>query len=207
MLEQHSSQPSHFIVDPNRDGIANALWKTISGTPAVNGSLPDIVFRFNTAHGLVRADCLHGQFDFSVKFPLAGANTVTNLVNDISFGLENVSLGNLCRIEFFADKSANKAYFRTYDEFGTVTSTEVTWAVAWNGVATVFRFGWSDNGVSLQVLANAGTAFTSLATHKVADYNIPNRALNPFVNVVGAENLDVDFISMRNVQHSSIMLI
>ena len=52
--------------------------------------------------------------------------------------------------------------------------------------------------MSLDVLANAATSVVALANHKLSStVNIPNRPLNPFVNVVGAENFDVDFIAVK----------
>lgn len=197
------AQPTYFIVDPDRDGVANALWYVETGALALSGASPD-QFRFNADSGVVRADLLHGIFDFSVNFPLAGVQTPTNLVNDISFGLKNAAMGNLGKIDIFIDQSGDSIVFRTYDEFGTVESTALTWDTDWNGVQTIFRFSWSDGQVALQVLNNGDTAYSTLATHTT---RIPIRPLNLFVTVVGAENLDVDFIAVRNAQYSSIMLI
>lgn len=197
------AQPTHFIVDPARDGVANALWYTNSGALALSGASPN-QFRFNTDDGIVRADLLYGVFEFSVRFPLAGVQTPTNLVNDIAFGLKNASMGNFGKIDVFIDQSGDSITFRTYDEFGTVQDTVLTWDTDWNTVQTIFRISWSQGQVTLEVLPNAATAWVALASHTA---RIPNRPLNPFVTVVGAENLDVDFIAVRNAQYSSIMLI
>lgn len=202
-LQRQTTQPSDFIVDPARDGIANALWKFYTGAGALAGTTPDR-FRFNADDAVVRADCLNGIFDFAVRFPLAGVQTPTNLVNDITFGLKNQSIGNLGKIDFFVDKSENNATFRTYDEFGTVQSTVIAWDTDWNGALTIFRIGWDGKHISFDVMEAAATSFTNLANHTT---RIPTRPLNPFVTVVGAENFDVDFIGIKNVQHSSIMLI
>lgn len=201
--KQQVTQPSDFIIDPSRDGVTNALWKAYTGALALAATTPDR-FRFNADDAVVRADLLFGIVEFAVRFPLTGVQAVTNLVNDIAFGLKNQSMGNLAKIDLFADKSENTLTFRTYDDCGTVQSTVIPWDTDWNGALTIFRFGWSDAHVSLDVLQAAGTAFTNLANHTT---RVPLRALNPFVTVVGAENLDVDFIAIKNVQHSSIMLI
>lgn len=200
---QKVSQPSDFVIDPIRDGVSNALWKAISGSLALAATTPDR-FRFNTDDAIVRADVKFGIFDFAVRFPTTGAQTPTDLTDDISFGLKNASMGNACKVDLFVDQSGDSATFRTYDEFGTVEQTGITWDTDWNNALTVFRIGWSKDQVTLSVQANGDTAFTILATHKTS---LPNRALNPFINVVGADNFDVDYISCRNVQNSSIMLI
>jgi hypothetical protein len=198
--KQQTPQPSYFIVDPARDGVANALWKFATGSGAVESNK----FRFNADDGVVRSDCRYGIFEFPVTFPLTGVQTPTNLVDDISFGLKGLGLSGFDSIQLFVDKSANKAYFRTVDEFGTQQETEITWDTGWNGAVTIFRFGWSKNNVSIDVLANGGTSWSNLANHST---NVPSRPLNPFVTVVGAENFDVNFISVKNAQSVSTMLI
>lgn len=198
------AQPADFIVDPARDGIANALWKFYTGAGALSGDTPD-TFRFNADDAVVRADLLYAIVDFSVTFPTTGVQTPTDLANDISFGLKNQSRGTLGKIDVFVDQSGDSIVFRTYDEFGTVQSTTLTWDTDWNNAQTIFRIGWAKDHVSLQVLTAGGAAFDAiLANHKTS---IPVHPLNPFVTVVGAENFDVDFIAVKNAQHSSIMLV
>ena len=197
------SSPSNFIVDPDRDGVANALWFANTGTLALAGTAPDR-FRFNADDGIVRTDLRYATVAFAVNIPLTGVQTVTNLVNDIAFGLKNVSLDTLGKIDLFFDKSENTATFRTYDDFGTVETTAITYATAWNGVRTLFEFGWTEEGVTLYVVADGGTSRTTLAKHTTST---PSRPLNPFVTVVGAEDLDVYFIAVKNAQSSSIMLV
>lgn len=201
-LNQNVNQPLNFVIDPVRDGVANILWKAVSGTLALAGTTPDR-FRFNTDDAIVRADLLYGVYDFAVRFPTTGIQTPTNLTNDIAFGLKNASMGNLGKIDFFVDQSGNSATFRTYDEFGTVQSTTITWDTDWNNALTVFRFGWSASQVSLDVLVNGETSFSNLATHET---RVPNKPLNPFVNVVGGDNFDVDFIAVKNAQSNSIAI-
>ncbi len=197
------AQPSDFIVDFARDGIANALWKFFTGAGALAGTTPDRG-RFNADDAVVRADCLHGIFEFAVRFPTTGVQTPSSLANDVSFGLKNQPMGNLGKVDVFVNKIGNSITFRTYDEFGTLQSTTLAWATAWNSALTIFRIGWDKTHVSLDVLASGGTAYTNLANHTTS---IPKRALNPFITVVGNDNFDVDFLAVRNTQHSSIMLI
>jgi len=202
-LQRQVSQPSDFIVDPNRDGVANALWYTNSGTLALAGTTPDR-FRFNTDDGIVRMDMLDGQIEFAVRFPTTGVQTPTDLTDDIAFGLKNASMGNYAKIDVFIDQSGNSITFRTYDDAAQAQTTTLTWDTDWNTDLTIFRIGWDKAHVSLEVLVNADTSFTTLANHTT---RVPRRPLNPFINVVGADNFDVDFLAVRNAQHSSIMLI
>ena len=201
---QSRSQPLDFIADPARDGIANALWATISvGALGLSGATPE-QFRFNTNHGLVRADALYGEFQFSVNFPTTVVQTPTDLADDISFGLENASMGTLGRIEVFVDQGADSIVFRSYDELGTVESTTLTWNTAWNSAQTIFKIAWSKGVANLVVIPAAATAETQLANHTTS---VPNRPLNPFVNAVGADNFDVDWIVARNLSRNSFLLI
>lgn len=197
------SQPSTFVLDPNRDNITNALWKAASGTLALAGTSPDR-FRFNTDDAVVRADLKYGQFIFAVRFPTSGAQSPTNLTDDIAFGLKNLSMGDLGKIDVFVDQSGDSITFRTYDEFGTLQSTTLTWDTNWNSSLTLFKLGWFQNHVSLDVLNDGGTSYTNLANHTTS---VPNMPLNLFVNAVGADDFDVDFIMAKNAQNSSIMLI
>jgi len=203
MLPLKTSQPSDFIVDPARDGIANALWFANSGTLALSGASPE-QFRFNTDDAIIRADVKYGVFEFAVTFPTTGVQTPTDLTDDVAFGLKNISMGDYGKIDVFVDQSGDSITFRTYNNEGTIQSTTLTWDTDWNNALTIFRFGWGDNHVSLDVLVNAATTWTNLANHETS---FPTRPLNMFVNVVGADNFDVDFIAARNVQNSSIMLI
>lgn len=200
------SQPSSFVVDPQRDGVANALWKALTGAPSVAGGK----FRFNTADGLVRADLRYAIVDFSINLPLTGVQTPANLVDDLAFGLKGAALGDLGRIEVLFDKSEDNAALNTYDEFGTVTQTVLTLDAGWNAARTLFRVEWAPNHVTLKALKASATAWVTLASHKDSDTTpagIPNRPLSPHVKSVGAQNFDVDFIAVTRAQGSSIMLI
>lgn len=189
-----------FVVDPQRDGVANALWKFVVGTPSVTGNK----FRFNTAEGLVRADVYQGRFEFSVTIPLTGVQTPTNLVNDIEFGLKNLSFGNIGKIQIIAKQSTNKFTLNTYDMFGTVQTTDITYRTGWNGVVVRFAILWFQDRVRLMVIEPSGTVEQVLAEHKV---NVSDMPLNPYVKATGNDNFDVDFILVDKSRTSSIMLI
>lgn len=198
-----TAQPLSFIIDPARDGIANALWYANSGTLALSGSTPE-KFRFNTDDAIARVDLLFAVVEFAITFPTTGVQTPTNLANNIAFGLKNASMGLLGKIDVLISQSGNSIVFRTYDEFGTVESTTLTWNTAWNSALTLFRFGWAKDHVSIEVLPAAATAWVALANHST---RVPSRPLNPFFNVVGNDNVDVSFIAIKPAQGNSIMLI
>ena len=189
-----------FVVDPQRDGIDNALWLTVSGAPAVASNK----FRFNASEGLVRADLLYGRFEFAVTAPLTGVQTVTDLVNDIEFGLKNLSLGTKGKIMLFADKSEDTFQFSTYDDVGTIQTTAITWHTGWNGAEARFRIEWFQDRIVLSVLTSGSSIWEILASHKTRVGVYP---LNPYVKVTGAENFDVAYILVEKAKESSIMLI
>ena len=189
-----------FVVDPQRDGVENALWLAVSGTLSVASNK----FRFNAAEGLVRADLLYGRYEFPVTYPLTGSQTPTNLVNDIEFGLKNLSLGNKGKIKLLASKSGNSIVFTTYDDSGVAQNTTITWHIGWNGVETRFRIDWFQDRIGLSVLTGSDTEWEILANHKTRVGVYP---LNPYVKVTGAENLDVAYILVEKAKESSIMLI
>jgi len=198
-----SATPVSFIVDPNRDGVANALWKAITGSLALSGATPD-QFLFNTVDAVVRTDLLYGSFIFGVVFPTTGVQTPTNLADDVAFGLKNASMGDFGKIDVFIDKSEDTIEFRTHDEFGTEESTTLTWNTAWNNALTLFRITWSRGKVALEVLVNGETSWTELASHTTRTVDQP---LNLFFNTVGADNVDVNFIAVKNALRTSTMLI
>lgn len=282
-----------FIVDPQRDGIDNALWHNVTGTPTVSGGK----FRFNTQEALVRADLMYGRIEFPVTMPLSAVNTIEavvfsgtglndatsggtytdgivaatyvvtidtaaatdkftwtkngvtmatgvaittsaqdldegvtitfaaatghtlaeswtinvtinsagDLVNDIEFGLKNLSLGNISKIQVLADKSEDAFLFKTYDRNGiTAQSTTIQWQGEWNSAVARFVIDWFIDRVRLSVV-NAGTETEiTLAEHKT---KVGQHPLNPYVKVVGAENLDVNYIAVEKAKGSSLMLI
>lgn len=191
-----------FIVDPQRDGIDNALWKAVTGTPTVSGGK----FRFNTQEGLVRADLLYGRIEFSVTLPItAVSGVISDLANDIEFGLKNLSLGNKSKIQVLFDDSENTLTLNTYDRNGvTVQTTNIPLQVAWNSAVTRFIIDWFQDRIVLSVV-NAGTATEIvLAEHKT---RVGQHPLNPYIKVVGADNFDVDYIAVEKTKGSSLMLI
>jgi len=280
-----------FVVDPQRDGVDNALWLPVTGSLAVASSK----FRFNASEGLVRADLFQGRYEFPVTFPLtqqieaavyAGAEglddatsggtydggavvatyvvtidaegtpdtfawtkdgaggavgvaitgaaqtlsdgvtitfnattghtatdswtivvsleTPADLVNDIEFGLKNLSLGTKGKIAVFADKSEGTFQFLTYDDQGNAQTTTITWNTAWDSVETRFRIEWFNDRIGLEVLTSGSTIWQILASHKT---RVGVYALNPYVKVTGAENFDVAYIAVEKAKGSSIMLI
>jgi hypothetical protein len=189
-----------FIVDPQRDGIGNALWFVVTGTPAVSSSR----FRFNTAEGLVRSDLKYGRFEFSLVLPTTGVQRPTNLNGDVEFGLKNLSLGTLGKIAIVISKSGNSITLKSYDDYGTLTSTVLTWRDAWNSAQTIFIFEWFNDRVRLSVREASGTTASVEAEHTTG---IPNRPLNMYVKASDNDNIDVDFIAVREANVNSTMLI
>jgi hypothetical protein len=192
-----------FIVDPQRDGIDNALWKAVTGTPIVSGGK----FRFNANEGLIRADLLYGRVIFPITLPLTGGETpqaITDLVADIEFGLKNLSLGNIGKISVLFDKSEDILTFSTYDRFGTVQSTNIVLDTAWNSAVTSFIIDWFNDRIVLSVVNTSGTSEKVIATHKT---RVGQHPLNPFIKVTGAENLDVSYVAIEKAKSSSLMLI
>lgn len=205
--------PSSFVLDPNRDGIANALWKAAVGTPGVNGSYPDITFRFNTAEGLVRTDLIYARLEFSCVFPLTGVQTPTNLNNDLEFGFKNASLGDKGKMSVLVDKSDNCAYFRVYDRSGTIKLNQaIAWKTAWNGVSSVWVIFWVNDRVVLRVNGEVVAEYRSSDNvNTTSPVNVQGNVgflpLNPFVIAVGNDNFDLDYIAVTEAKNSSIMLV
>ncbi|HQB65735.1 MAG TPA: hypothetical protein PK616_07580, partial [Fibrobacteraceae bacterium] len=131
-------------------------------------------------------------------------NDVADLVNDIEFGLKNLALGTKSKIQLFADKSEGTLTFNTHDRNGTVQTTTIQWQGAWNSAVTRFIIDWFNDRIVLSVINANTTTEVVLATHKT---RVGQHPLNPYVKVTGAENLDVDYISIERTKSSSIMLI
>lgn len=201
--------PQSFVVDPLRDGAANALWAKISGTGSLglSGDSPN-QFRFNTIEAVVRADLKFARVEFSVQFPMTGVQTISSLANDVEFGLKNAALGDKGKIVVFADKSENTIDFRMYDESGAIIGAAVPfkWDTAWNATTTKFIIFWANDRV---LLFAGGSALTKKVAEIVRDDKgqVPRYALNPYIKVTGNDNIDIDYIAVDNAQSNSIMLI
>jgi len=196
--------PESFVVDPIRDGVANALWANIAGTPAVASNK----FRFNADESLVRADLKFCRLEFMVNIPLTGVQTPADLVNDVEFGLKNVALGNKGKITVLLDQSEGTISFSAYDETGTVIETVTfDWDTDWNGTDTKFIIFWASDRAVLYV-DGADPSNKVAEIQKPSDIGVFSRyPLNPWIKVTGAENVDVAYIAVDNAQSSSIMLI
>lgn len=190
-----------IVIDPQRDGIANALWHVVTPDLAVSGGK----FRFNAAEGLVVGDLKFGRFEFKVNFPLTGVQTPANLNNDIEFGLKNLSLGTIGKISVLADQSAGTFIFTTYDVKGSSPQvTTIPWNTAWNGVDVRFVIEWFNDRVALCAYVVSGTALEVLAQHKTSVGQYP---LNVFVSATGNDNFDVSYIVLDNVMQNSFILV
>lgn len=201
-LSRQIAQPTHYIIDPQRDGV-HGLWKDVTGAVTVASSK----YRFNADEGLITADLLYATVDFMIKVPLTGVQTPTDLVNDIDFGLKNLSLGNRGKIQLLLDKSEDSFSLVTYSDTGGASSiTAITWQTAWNGQDILCRVNWDKKRIYITIdVEGVGVAVN--VDHQTADSKqVGSFPLNPYVRVVGAENLDVSFIAIRNAQRSSIII-
>lgn len=199
--------PTSFVLDPNRDGIANALWLAAVGTPATSGSYPDKVFRFNTAEGLVRADLQYTRVEFSAIVPLTGVQTPSSLNNDLEFGLKNASLGDKGKISVLISKSLNAAFFRVYDKDGNlVLNQSIAWKTTWNATSTVWVMQWVNDRIVLRISGEVIAQYRSSDSLNVQG-KIGFLPLNVFALAVGNDNFDFDYMAVTESKNSSIMLV
>lgn len=191
------------MVDPHRDGVSNALWHHETGSPTVASNKG----RFNTSESVVRADLKFARVEFRVTFPTTGEETVTDLANDIEFGLKNLALGDAHKVSLLADQSEDTFTFAVYDSAGVaIGSVPITWDTDWNATEVNFAFLWTNDRVVLFIDGEkrAEVKYDSSNTDLGEFGRYP---LNPWIKVTGADNLDVTYINVDNAQSSSIMLI
>lgn len=195
------TSPVSFVIDPQRDGIENALWKEVTPTIAVSGGK----FRFNAAEGLVRADIKYARVEIPMVLPLTTGQNVGDLVNDIEFGLKNLSLGTKGSIKVLLDQSAGNCVFTTCDNLGDSQTTSFTISDTVNaGEQLVFVIEWFNDRIRLNILEPADLLMRVIVEHRSKVGSYP---LNPFISVVGAEDVDVPYIVVDNAHQNSIMLV
>ncbi len=200
-MHSPTSQPSFIVVDPIRDGIANALWKNVTGTPTIASSR----FNFNAQEGLIRADLLGAHVEFALKVP---AVPTTGDVRE--WGLKNLALGNRSKIFFGVVDTAFST--NTYDDNGLVTlSSPVTWQAAWTNVDILFIIDWFEDRVVFSVQVVSTGAKSIVAVHKV-DASTPPKPvvgyapLNPYIKNGNSDNLSSPYILIKS-RNTSILLI
>lgn len=194
-----TSQPSFYVVDPQRDGFAG-IWATISGSPAVVSNQ----FNFNAGEGLIRNDILGAHVEFNMVVPAVPTS------GDVrQWGLKNISLGN--RSKIFFDITGIAFTVNTYDDNGLVTlSTSVTWQAAWTNVAVVFTIDWFEDRVVFSATVVSTGAKIILATHTVDGSTPPKKVvgfqpLNPFIKNGNSDNLNSNYIIVK-ARNSSLIL-
>lgn len=137
-------QNASFIIDAARDGIANALWFAVSGTPAMSGATPN-QFRFSGDEGLVRTDVKYGRYEFSTSFTSLGSGvSPAGLVGNIEFGLKNLSLGARGYIRVVAKTGDTNMYFETADRYGSAQSFAFPWKAAYTTDKAQWIIDWFD---------------------------------------------------------------
>lgn len=194
-MTEFIKQPTNYRIDPERDGIDTAIWKTLSGTIALEGGSPD-EFIFNEDYATTTLECIRGIFEFAVEFPLTGSQDPSDLVDNIEFGLHGSCWDGFRHIKLLADKTAGTLTFRTTDDLFNEEVTTITWNDAFNGDLVVFTITWNEDRILLHLLGDGGSLSQFVAEHT---NHIPTFALNPYVKVDGAENFNIQWITLKNV--------
>lgn len=163
--------------DPQRQAYDTALWKTISGTPAINGT----VLRFISASAVQYKDVFKGTIVLNLTVP-----TAPTAGNDRKFGLTQLSKGALA---YF--KVAGTAFTaESADGNGNTESTTITWDSAWTNTATEFKIVWTGFEATFYV------GGVKLATHRTVA--VSKEPMSVYVNNSTADNLDLKYAEIKD---------
>lgn len=169
-----------FYYDPQRQGYDTVLWKTVSGTPAVNGTN----LRLNNASMIHYGDIFKGEMTINLTIPVgptAGDNR--------KFGFNQLNSGSFAYFQI-----AGTAFTaEVADGQGNTDSIVLTWDTTWTATATEFKVVWL--GIEAAFFVNG---IRQALTRVVG---VPKNPLSAFVANANADNMDIKYIEVKNVHN------
>lgn len=170
------------IVDEYTSG---DLLKTISGAPAISGS----VLRINSAEVASLNTFKNGASEFDLIIPTAPAAG-----DDKEFGLKLVAGGNRGKYMFDITDAVFSA--KIYDETGTLISSKtITWATAWTAASAIYAIKFSESNVFFTVNGTVVAKFEN-GHEIIASTSLSKLPLAVYVDNNDADNVDIKSISV-----------
>lgn len=174
----------NFYYDPQRQGYDQAVWKTISGTPAISSNL----LRLNTATIVGHTDIYSADLAICATVPVA-----PTAAQDKRFGFAQLNMG--AYVGFKIDGS--KFYIEAASPDTSIVSTEVAWNSDWTAQPVVYRILWSNNQVKfyIKLLGSNNEVEVGRINDTVA---LPKWPMSLHVRNANADNLDLRFLDLRD---------
>src|ERR1035437_58743 len=169
----------NFYYDPIRQGYDTALWKTLSGVPAIIGS--DLVF--NTASAIGYADILKGNLTINMTIP-----AVPTAGDVRRFGFAQLALG--AYVVF--DITGNVFTAQTIDGKGNSASVVIPWRAAWTATPLTFDILWTGFSAEFR-LNNERLAF-------INDTSVSSDPLSVYINNANADSTAFHYMEMETTQ-------
>mgnify|MGYP000443885988 CR=1 FL=1 len=187
-----------YTLDPNIIGLGANLISQVSGTLAVNGTAPNVVWRLN-ADEICTFDSYFPIWD--LEFPLVVPAAPTG-GDARAWGWKTPGLGNRGRVEF--DITGAVFSVVVYNETGTaqtirdntgqvITNGVITWDANWTNTLTRFRIQHIGNKITF--LINETEIAHAQMNSATAVPVIPHHA---HVLNSNADNMDLRAIIVRN---------
>lgn len=159
--------------DPQVGGYDETLWKTITGTPAIAGT----ILRLTSAEIISYQVFKNLSVEFAVTVPTAPATGDSK-----AWGLKNYSKGNKARAEFDITDAVFTA--KVYDESGTVIASKtITWDATWTAAEARYRISISERNVFFAV--------DDTIVARFEDVNVAKSPVSLHIVNADADNLDV----------------
>lgn len=166
--------------DPQRQGYDTALFKTLTGTPAVSSNK----LRLNAAGILHYADITKGDITFAVNIPVEPTAGDSRQI-----GLKALNQD----VYIYLDITDAVASLTVKSNEGT-TSTAFDWDdTNWSATEIEYRIKWEAGRAELWVNGN------KMVT--IANANVPSTPMSLYVNNGNSDNMDIGYINAMSVQY------
>lgn len=177
-------EKTNFYYDPQRQGYDQAVWKTITGTPAISSSL----LRMNTATAVGYTDIYSADLTICATFPLAPVAG-----QDKRIGFAQLNMGAYVGFKMLDDAF----YIEAASPNTTIVQTEITWQATWTAVPVAFRVLWENNQVKFFV--NVIGQNNEVEVGRINDTAaLPKFPLSLYVHNGDGDNLDISYADLRN---------
>lgn len=173
-----------FNYSPIRQGYDTNSWRTVSGSPTVDGSgritIDNTVGIAGSA--IHYADFLKGDVSMNVNVPVAPVAGTSRL-----FGMAELNSGSYIRFNI-----GSNLVCETSNGTLTTTSSSLTWDTNWTGANTIFNIRWEGGGAKFFI---NGTQI-----YAVSDATVPHGPLSLYFYDGSESPMTIGDISVKGTQ-------
>ena len=181
-----SNDRINFYYDPSREGYDTALWKTMTGVPAVVGANIQLA----SASILNYADIYKGNVTFSLLVPAAPT------AGDVRFwGFYQPNLDAYIGFDITNDVFSVQAS----NGNGSTTTVVCDWQPSWTNTEHEYQIQWSASG-AVFLVDGVVVVGPSNAEGKINGDSIPTVALSTYISNENADNMLFTYMEAKDIQ-------